>query len=766
MVITTLVLGDIVTVKIDQVGTFQLSEDPKIVEGNTIREVTRFTGSDDPTAPEDFKHILVDNGQMLIGSRNRVYVLSSSDLKKTDVIQWQPSPSNILDCTKQRRTDEECQNYIRVIVKTSEQQIMVCGTNAYKPWCRAYNKETPDKFSGHPVADLDGIALCPFDPKSNNTAIYAGDRLISATFTDFSARDALIYGKPLSPTTQLQELRTEQFSSQVLNEPNFVNSLEYGDKVYFFYRETAVEAINCEKTVYSRVGRVCKNDQGGGQLLLKNSWTSYFKARLNCSKPGLFPFYFDEIQSTSSVGEGNYMPSISINNRTSMIYAVFNTPENSIHGSAVCAFRFDDIQQSFEGSFKDKKNPDSVWLPLSKDKMPEPHPAQSCANASQQLNDYTLNVIKSHPIMDKAVPAFGGRPILIDIQFTYRLSAIAIDWQVYAADNKRYDIIFVGTTDGRVLKVINRGGGPDNMNTVVIEDIKVFSKGEPIVNLNVRKEEGRLLVVSKAEVKSILLHRCHLQDTCSNCVKLQDPYCSWDSDLCRHSRNGFQSIETGKHHKCTDNPKTTPKVDLTTTTTTEPPTCAPCPVCTVEPSVEVPRELPNLLPTTMDRRTSDKTTTELSNEIPTFAEPNTGAMAMDHSEIYTRTDMALAVCLSIFCTLVLTLILMILATRRGYITIFSPKSGRDDQPNPPFDMKKSDTLESRKEKNDNLYQAPVNLVSPKGNMPNNIYIPNDNRNVCNVVVNEISGRKSPGKSLNENIETSLSPKHKTSMVYL
>jgi len=40
---------------------------------------------------------------------------------------------------------------------------------------------------------------------------------------------------------------------------------------------------------------VCINDRGGARVL-RHTWTSFFKARLNCSLPGEFPFYFDEIR--------------------------------------------------------------------------------------------------------------------------------------------------------------------------------------------------------------------------------------------------------------------------------------------------------------------------------------------------------------------------------------------------------------------------------------------------------------------------------------
>lgn len=75
-----------------------------------------------------------------------------------------------------------------------------------------------------------------------------------------------------------------------------MHSFDYGEFVFFFFRETAVEYMNCGKRVYSRVARVCKRDRGGGQARFKSLWTSFLKSRLNCSVPGEYPFYFDEIR--------------------------------------------------------------------------------------------------------------------------------------------------------------------------------------------------------------------------------------------------------------------------------------------------------------------------------------------------------------------------------------------------------------------------------------------------------------------------------------
>ncbi len=58
-----------------------------------------------------------------------------------------------------------------------------------------------------------------------------------------------------------------RYDSHMLDKPDFVGSYDVGEYVYFFFREMAVEYMNCGKTVYSRVARVCKRDTGGKNIL-------------------------------------------------------------------------------------------------------------------------------------------------------------------------------------------------------------------------------------------------------------------------------------------------------------------------------------------------------------------------------------------------------------------------------------------------------------------------------------------------------------------
>lgn len=516
----------------------------------------------------------VEDSYFLIGARNVMYNISLSNLAENKRVSWYSSPEDVQMCLFRQKTPLECQNYIRVIAKTSRNEYLVCGTNAFRPTCRTY-RSTKRRSYSYDKEEI-GVARCPYDPMHNSTSVYVGERLYSATVADLSGRDSLIFSKPL---------RTEQHDSQWLNDPNFVSSFAHNDKVYFFFRETAVENINCGKVVFSRVARVCRRDTGGSRVL-RNTWTSFFKARLNCSIPGEFPFYFDEIQSTSDLGEGNLFPTLVYGDRVPMVYALFSTPRNSLRGTAVCAYKFSEIVSVFEGAYKEQRTAYSNWLPVRESDVPEPHPAKSCPNDSQILSDQTLNFIKSHPLMDKSVPAFGGQPIIVQTSLSFSFSQIAIDWQVHAADQRFYDILYIGTDDGRVLKAFNKGRGP-TIETVVVEVLPLFPNGAPITSLRVSRDHGqvqkKLIAVSRDEIRSVSLHRCHLKTSCSACVALKDPYCSWLNGKCANSNQGMQSIETGRHTKCPAEVRTTRS--STVSESSPPPTSGLCPPCLCHQSV-------------------------------------------------------------------------------------------------------------------------------------------------------------------------------------
>ncbi|VDM98509.1 unnamed protein product, partial [Onchocerca ochengi] len=157
--------------------------------------------------------------------------------------------------------------------------------------------------------------------------------------------------------------------------------------------------------IYARVARVCKSDRGGARPAHER-WTSYVKARLNCSIPANTPFYFNELQAVTEP--------VTTTDGSSYVYAVFSTPESSIQMSAICAFRMETIKRIFDyGHFKIQKTAQSLWMPYrSHESMPIPRPG-SCVTDSSKLSENIVSFIARNPLMHEAVPAVRSRPILV-----------------------------------------------------------------------------------------------------------------------------------------------------------------------------------------------------------------------------------------------------------------------------------------------------------------------------------------------------------------
>ena len=150
--------------------------------------------------------------------------------------------------------------------------------------------------------------------------------------------------------------------------------------------------------------------------------------------------------------------------------------------------------------------------------------------------------------MDWAVKGATKAPVFIKTSLGERFTVIEADSNVRSVERTVTDVLFVGTTNGRVLKI------SANTNTL-IEAFQVFPYHVPVRNLLVTDEQ--IIVLSDHEVNAFPLHRCSQVKTCGDCVALQDPYCAWDLslDACiahREVPTGalIQDLEHGYHEGC------------------------------------------------------------------------------------------------------------------------------------------------------------------------------------------------------------------------
>uniref|UniRef100_A0A672H4T0 Sema domain, transmembrane domain (TM), and cytoplasmic domain, (semaphorin) 6D, like n=1 Tax=Salarias fasciatus TaxID=181472 RepID=A0A672H4T0_SALFA len=478
----------------------------------------------------DFQLMTKIQDTLFIAGRDQVYLVSLRESYRNEIIPyrkltWRSGQDDREMCAVKGKHRDECHNFIKVLVPRNDDLVFICGTNGFNPMCRYYRLDNLE-FDGE---EINGLARCPFDSKQTNVALFAEGKLYSATVADFQASDSVIYRSMGDGSA----LRTIKYDSKWLKEPHFLHAAEYGNYVYFFYREIAVEHSNLGKVVYSRVARICKNDVGGSQRVLEKHWTSFVKARLNCSVPGESFFYFDVLQSITDIIDINGVPSV---------VGVFTTQMNSIPGSAVCAFSMADIEKVFWGRFKEQKTPDSVWTPFPEEKLPKPRPG-CCAGhgpaasfkSSVEFPDETLQFIKSHPLMDTAVPSIGDEPWFTRTRVRYRLTALAVDNE--AGPHKNYTVVFIGSESGVVLKVLAKTTSVSLNDSLLLEEMDIFNRAKCLSNreddkrvlsLHVDKDAHSLYVAFSSCVIRAPLSRCERHSSChKSCIASRDPYCGW-----------------------------------------------------------------------------------------------------------------------------------------------------------------------------------------------------------------------------------------------
>uniref|UniRef100_A0A8C7X1S8 Semaphorin 6Cb n=1 Tax=Oryzias sinensis TaxID=183150 RepID=A0A8C7X1S8_9TELE len=465
---------------------------------------------------------------LYIAARDHVFAInlasSSEQIIPQQKLTWKTK--DVEKCTVRGKNSDECYNYIKVLVPRNDETLFACGTNAFNPTCRNYKMSTLEQ-EGEEVV---GQARCPFESRQSNVGLFAGGDFYSATMTDFLASDAVIY-RSLGESSPV--LRTVKYDSKWLREPHFLHAIEYGNYVYFFFSEIAVEYTTLGKVVFSRVARVCKNDNGGSPRVLERYWTSFLKARLNCSVPGDSFFYFDVLQSLTNVLQINHRPAV---------LGVFSTQANSITGSAVCAFYMDDIEKVFNGKFKEQRNSESAWTPVPEEQVPKPRPG-SCAGegsaaaykTSTAFPDETLAFIKSYPLMDESIPSVNDKPFFTRTTSRFKLTQIAVDTS--AGPYKNHTVVFLGSDNGHVLKILaSTEGANASFSTQLLEDIDVYNphkcniygENRRVLGLELDRDHHALFVAFSSCVIRVPLSRCSEYGNCKkSCLSSRDPYCVW-----------------------------------------------------------------------------------------------------------------------------------------------------------------------------------------------------------------------------------------------
>ncbi|KAJ4937619.1 hypothetical protein JOQ06_002251, partial [Pogonophryne albipinna] len=310
--------------------------------------------------------------RIYVGAKNTLFSLSLDQVNTHHrEIQWASTESQIEECLMKGREKSECANYIKVLQQYNQTHLLVCGTGAFNPVCvlvRVGHTGQDKLFSLEEDSIMSGRGRCPYDPNSPCTSTLSRGELYIGLYTDYWENDGAFCRLNNQTYT-----RTERDDRQQLNEPKFVGSAVIpdnddrdDDKVYFFFTEREMNAEGVNKAVYTRVGRICANDQGG-QRMLVNRWSSFLKTRLICSVagPNGIDTHFDELEDVFVLKNKD--------GKNPEIFGLFSTTSAVFKGFAVCVYHMVDIRAAFNGPFAYRERPEHHWTPYE-GRVPYPRP--------------------------------------------------------------------------------------------------------------------------------------------------------------------------------------------------------------------------------------------------------------------------------------------------------------------------------------------------------------------------------------------------------
>ncbi|XP_044279210.1 semaphorin-3A [Varanus komodoensis] len=455
-----------------------------------------------------------ERSKLYVGAKDHIFSFNLVNIKEYQKIVWPVSHTRRDEC-KWAGKDilKECANFIKVLKAYNQTHLYVCGTGAFHPVC------TYIEVGGHPEDNIfkledshfeNGRGKSPYDPKLLTASLLIDGELYSGTAADFMGRDFAIF----RTLGHHHPIRTEQHDSRWLNDPRFISAHlipesdnPEDDKIYFFFRENAIDGEHSGKATHARIGQICKNDFGGHRSLV-NKWTTFLKARLMCSVPGPngIDTHFDELQDVFLMN--------SKDPKNPIIYGVFTTSSNIFKGSAVCMYSMTDVRRVFLGPYAHRDGPNYQWVPYQ-GRVPYPRPGTHQHPVSA---GYQVTGGKKNPRESLSLPS----TFTITHLGTASTSKIGKKISLFLSD--------IGT----VLKVVSIPKETwHDLEEVLLEEMTVFREPTAISAMKISTKQQQLYLGSAIGVSQLPLHRCDVYGkACAECCLARDPYCAWDGSSC------------------------------------------------------------------------------------------------------------------------------------------------------------------------------------------------------------------------------------------
>ncbi|KAL8574219.1 hypothetical protein ACOMHN_027873 [Nucella lapillus] len=278
----------------------------------------------------------------------------------------------------------------------------------------------------------------------------------------------------------------------------------------FSYMLTVQKRSTQSEDYTSKIFRVCQND---------HNFYSYVEVELVCrGRGGGNSSRYNLVQAAYLGKPGKVLAQkLNIPTTEDVLYAVFSRGYESspypVGEAALCVYPMRSVRKKFTENIQEcfsgtgNTGPDHIAMKPSR-----------CLQIKQPriTDDYCGELDLNQPIG-------GSDPIVSETALVFprgtNVTAIAV------STTQEYTVAFVGTTNGRVIKVSLESQSKAN----IYETLKVHANRAVNKDLLFDEERQHIYVMTDSRVSKVRVHDCSGYSTCSECLGARDPYCGWCS---------------------------------------------------------------------------------------------------------------------------------------------------------------------------------------------------------------------------------------------
>ena len=465
--------------------------------------------------------LVVDDDSVYVGLENKL-VRFSLELDLQASIDREASRETVRDCERYRQPD--CGNYILTMLVTNltsndisdspnliplvnKTVLFICSTSGFSPQCQLCDA----KNITHCVNTSEGLkqGYSPYDRRFNNVYTLTKDRVFytGSSFDDKNGLQAIAkFPNPFIGEKFSLHTYTSKTWRWLFN-PTFISLYEVDQFIYFFWREEAFEA---DRRVYTRVGRVCRSDEGlGSNSTISSVFSTFVKARMTCSIPqdnnNRHPFHYDELQATHLINNGG----------SPTLYAVFSTPSNGPVSSAICTYSFGSGENSlntvFNGDYLFGSSGSDAWTAVAN---PNPFDCPGDGNNQRRAQDAERYLLMEEPVQQST-------PLPVYIETGAYITTLVVDTVQW--NGQSLDVFYIALSNGIVKQVVQ------NISEITLYTVP---SNHPVNKLVLHEHNGKkyCYITSDDTIAVVQLGRCDYYQSCSQCIN--DIYCRWTGHSC------------------------------------------------------------------------------------------------------------------------------------------------------------------------------------------------------------------------------------------